>query len=47
MLVAVIAFNKRLQSGVTRDDLVWLDEILTRLEENLGKPGPAAVTRRR
>ena len=36
MLVAVIAFNKRLQAGVTRDDLRWLEKILTRLEENVG-----------
>jgi MarR family transcriptional regulator for hemolysin len=47
MLVAVIAFNKRLQSGVTRDDLRWLDELLTRLEENLGTPAPSAGSRRR
>jgi MarR family transcriptional regulator for hemolysin len=47
MLVAVIAFNKRLQSGLTRDDLRWLDEILTRLEENLETQAPSVASRRR
>jgi len=46
MLVAVIAFNKRLQAGLTRDDLSRLDEILTRLEDNLEAPArPAALHR--
>jgi MarR family transcriptional regulator, transcriptional regulator for hemolysin len=47
MLVAVIAFNKRLWSGLTRDDLRLFDEILTRLEGNLGTPLSSAVPRRR
>jgi MarR family transcriptional regulator for hemolysin len=47
MLVAVIAFNKRLWSGVPRDDLQLFDEILTRLEGNLATPGSSAVPRRR
>lgn len=43
MLVAVIAFNRRLQAGLSRDDLSRLDEILTRLEDNLATPTrPAA-----
>jgi MarR family transcriptional regulator, transcriptional regulator for hemolysin len=35
MLVAVIAFNKRLHAGLTRDELRQLDEILTRLGDNV------------
>jgi MarR family transcriptional regulator, transcriptional regulator for hemolysin len=46
MLVAVIAFNKRLQAGLTRDDLSRLDEILTRLEDNLEAPARPAALRR-
>jgi MarR family transcriptional regulator for hemolysin len=47
MLVAVIAFNKRVWSGVTRDDLELFDEILTRIEGNLATLGSSPVTRRR
>jgi MarR family transcriptional regulator, transcriptional regulator for hemolysin len=46
MLVAVIAFNRRLQAGLTRDDVSWLDEILTRLEDNLKTPVRPAASRR-
>jgi DNA-binding MarR family transcriptional regulator len=46
MLVAVIAFNRRLQAGLTRDDVSWLDEILTRLEDNLKTPIRPAAPRR-
>jgi MarR family transcriptional regulator for hemolysin len=35
MLGAVIAFNKRLQQGLTRADLDQLDQILTRLASNV------------
>jgi MarR family transcriptional regulator for hemolysin len=38
MLGAVIAFNERLQGGLTRDDLRRLDELLSRLADNVG-PG--------
>ncbi len=38
MLGAVIAFNERLQRGLTRDDLRRLDELLGRLADNVG-PG--------
>jgi MarR family transcriptional regulator for hemolysin len=46
MLVAVIAFNRRLQAGLTRDDLSRLDEILTRLADNLEATAPPGVARR-
>jgi MarR family transcriptional regulator for hemolysin len=42
LLVAVIAFNKRLQSGLSREDLRRLEEILGRLEDNVGAPAAAA-----
>jgi MarR family transcriptional regulator for hemolysin len=35
MLGAVIAFNKRLQSGLTRDDLRRLDGILRQMSDNV------------
>jgi MarR family transcriptional regulator for hemolysin len=35
LLEAVIAFNQRLSSGLSRDDLRRLDEILTRLADNV------------
>jgi MarR family transcriptional regulator for hemolysin len=35
LLHAVIAFNTRLNAGLTRDDLRRLDEMLTRLSTNL------------
>jgi MarR family transcriptional regulator, transcriptional regulator for hemolysin len=38
MLRAVIAFNKRLQVGFSREELRSLDELLTRLAENLESP---------
>ena len=38
MLGAVIAFNERLQGGLTRDDLRRLEELLSRLADNVG-PG--------
>jgi MarR family transcriptional regulator for hemolysin len=46
MLVSVIAFNRRLQAGLTRDELSRLDEILTRLEDNLERPARPAAPRR-
>jgi MarR family transcriptional regulator for hemolysin len=46
MLVAVIAFNRRLHAGLTRDELSRLDEILTRLEDNLETPARPAAPRR-
>ncbi|MDX6426594.1 MAG: MarR family transcriptional regulator, transcriptional regulator for hemolysin [Gaiellaceae bacterium] len=46
MLVAVIAFNRRLHAGVSRDELIQLDEILSRLENNLGAPARPAAPRR-
>src|SRR5262249_39396045 len=36
MVSAVIAFNKRLQGGFSRDELRNLDEMLGRLAENVG-----------
>ena len=38
MLGAVIAFNKRLQSGLSRDDLRRLDDVLRRLADNVSAP---------
>jgi MarR family transcriptional regulator for hemolysin len=38
MLGAVIAFNKRLQSGLSRDDLRRLDAVLERLADNVSAP---------
>jgi MarR family transcriptional regulator for hemolysin len=35
MLGAVIAFNKALQQGLTRDELAQLDQMLTRLAQNV------------
>jgi MarR family transcriptional regulator for hemolysin len=35
MLDAVIAFNRRLQAGLTADDVRRLDEVLTRLAANV------------
>jgi MarR family transcriptional regulator for hemolysin len=35
MLGAVIAFNKDLQQGLTQDELEQLDQILTRLAQNV------------
>ncbi|MDP9258193.1 MAG: MarR family transcriptional regulator [Actinomycetota bacterium] len=35
LLGAVIAFNQRLSSGLSRDDLRRLDEMLTRLADNV------------
>ena len=35
MLAAVIAFNRRLQAGLTADELRLVDEILTRLGDNV------------
>jgi len=35
MLGAVIAFNRRLQAGLTADELRLLDDVLTRLGENV------------
>jgi DNA-binding MarR family transcriptional regulator len=46
MLVEVIAFNRRLHAGLSRDDLSWLDEILTRLEDNLATSARPAAPRR-
>jgi MarR family transcriptional regulator for hemolysin len=46
LLVAVIAFNKRLHAGLTRDDLRRLDEMLTRLGDNLEMPARPAASRR-
>jgi hypothetical protein len=34
MLAAVIAFNRRLQAGIGRDELEGLDGLLDRLAEN-------------
>jgi hypothetical protein len=31
----VIAFNKRLQAGMSSDDLRFLDHLLARLDENV------------
>ncbi|HET6172735.1 MAG TPA: MarR family winged helix-turn-helix transcriptional regulator [Gaiellales bacterium] len=36
MLGAVIAFNRHLQAGLSRDDLQRLDELLTQLARNVG-----------
>ena len=38
MLVAVIAFNKRLQAGFSRDELRQLDDVLKRLADNVAAP---------
>ena len=38
MLVAVIAFNKRLQAGFSRDELRELDDVLKRLADNVAAP---------
>ena len=40
MLVAVIAFNKRLQAGFSRDELRELDDVLKRLADNVAAPAP-------
>lgn len=37
MLVAVIAFNRRLQAGLGRDELQRLDALLDRLAENVSR----------
>jgi MarR family transcriptional regulator for hemolysin len=37
MLVAVIAFNRRLQAGIGRDELRQLDAVLDRLAENVSR----------
>lgn len=37
MLVAVIAFNRRLQAGIGRDGLQQLDRLLDRLAENVSR----------
>jgi MarR family transcriptional regulator for hemolysin len=37
LLGAVITFNKRLQTGLTRDDLHRLDEILTLMADNVSE----------
>ena len=37
MLAAVIAFNRRLQAGVSRDDLQQLDALLDRLAKNVAR----------
>jgi MarR family transcriptional regulator for hemolysin len=42
MLGAVIAFNKRLQAGLSGDDLRFLDHVLARLDENVR---PSALPR--
>jgi MarR family transcriptional regulator for hemolysin len=40
MLGAVIAFNKDLQQGLTREDLERLDQVLSQLAENVeSRPG--------
>jgi MarR family transcriptional regulator for hemolysin len=41
LLTAVIAFNQRLTSGLGRDDLRQLDELLTRLAGNAAAPRAA------
>jgi MarR family transcriptional regulator for hemolysin len=38
MLVAVIAFNRRLQAGFSRDELRQLDDALKRLADNVAAP---------
>ena len=38
MLVAVIALNKRLQAGFSRDELRQLDDVLKRLADNVAAP---------
>jgi MarR family transcriptional regulator, transcriptional regulator for hemolysin len=40
MLGAVIAFNKRLGTGLSREDLRHLDGVLRRLAENVSAPLP-------
>jgi MarR family transcriptional regulator for hemolysin len=42
MLGAVIAFNRRLQAGLSSDDLRFLDHVLARLDENVR---PSALPR--
>ena len=37
MLAAVIAFNRRLQAGIGRDELQQLDGLLDRLAENVSR----------
>jgi MarR family transcriptional regulator for hemolysin len=37
MLAAVIAFNRRLQAGIDRDELQQLDAVLDRLAENVSR----------
>ena len=37
MLVAVIAFNRRLRAGIGRDELEQLDAVLGRLAENVSR----------
>ena len=37
MLAAVIAFNRRLQAGVSRDELQQLDALLDRLAKNVSR----------
>ena len=37
MLAAVIAFNRRLQAGIGRDELQQLDAVLDRLAENVSR----------
>lgn len=37
MLAAVIAFNRRLQAGIGRDELQQLDALLDRLAENVSR----------
>lgn len=43
MLQAVIAFNRRLQAGLTRDDLRQLDQLLTRLAANIENPAATSL----
>ena len=45
MLQAVIAFNKRLHAGLSRDELRRLDETLTRLAGNLRAPTTSRAAR--
>ena len=37
MLAAVIAFNRRLQAGIGRDELQQLDALLDRLAKNVSR----------
>ena len=44
MQAAVIAFNRRLQAGISREELQQLDGLLDRLAENIARQarGPGA-----